>query len=514
MTIGNSDTNHYSYPLPFCVVMNTITKQVLRVERLATGGYGDVKTDVTVSHIKDGHPLPKRPTEHQGPAEYVSEMLEMPLRTDFKPLDVIQPQGASFTVTDNSLVEWQKWRFRISFTPRECAVLHDIHYDNRSVIHRLSFSELTVPYCDPRPPHHRKQAFDFGDASASRAANNLSLGCDCLGAIKYLDATLVSADGEPCVSKNVICIHEQDDGILWKHTNLITERAVVVRDRKLIIQFILTLGNYEYIFAYHLDLAGGIYLEARPTGIMSPVAIDAGKTSPYGTVVGPGVLAQNHQHIFAVRIDAAVDGHANTVTVEESLPMPMEPTRNPYGNGYRVESTTIKNSTYVDAAPMRNRIIKISNPSKKNPVSGRPVAYKFSPPATQLLLADPASDIARRAKYAQHHVWVTRHADYEYWAGGEFTNMSREEEGGCFDAAARQDSVENGDVVVWAVFGFTHSPRVEDWPVMPAERFTLHLRPVDFFNSNPALDVPSKKNMASVLVDECCSASAAAGPVQ
>ncbi|OAA57841.1 copper amine oxidase 1 [Akanthomyces lecanii RCEF 1005] len=383
MTIGNSDTNHYSYPLPFCVVMNTITKQVLRVERLATGGYGDVKTDVTVSHIKDGHPLPKRPTEHQGPAEYVSEMLEMPLRTDFKPLDVIQPQ----------------------------------------------------------------------------------------------------------------------------------ERAVVVRDRKLIIQFILTLGNYEYIFAYHLDLAGGIYLEARPTGIMSPVAIDAGKTSPYGTVVGPGVLAQNHQHIFAVRIDAAVDGHANTVTVEESLPMPMEPTRNPYGNGYRVESTTIKNSTYVDAAPMRNRIIKISNPSKKNPVSGRPVAYKFSPPATQLLLADPASDIARRAKYAQHHVWVTRHADYEYWAGGEFTNMSREEEGGCFDAAARQDSVENGDVVVWAVFGFTHSPRVEDWPVMPAERFTLHLRPVDFFNSNPALDVPSKKNMASILVDgERCSALAAAVP--
>lgn len=31
----------------------------------------------------------------------------------------------------------------------------------------------------------------------------------------------------------------------------------------------------------------------------------------------------------------------------------------------------------------------------------------------------------------------------------------------------------------------------------------MHLRPADFFTSNPALDVPSTKNSASVLVP-CC----------
>lgn len=56
---------------------------------------------------------------------------------------------------------------------------------------------------------------------------------------------------------------------------------------------------------------------------------------------GAGCFTSEHQHIFAVRIDPAIDGHANTVTVEDSLPMPMEPTRNPYGNGYEVQSTTI-----------------------------------------------------------------------------------------------------------------------------------------------------------------------------
>ena len=31
----------------------------------------------------------------------------------------------------------------------------------------------------------------------------------------------------------------------------------------------------------------------------------------------------------------------------------------------------------------------------------------------------------------------------------------------------------------------------------------MHLRPADFFTSNPALDVPSKRNDASVLIP-CC----------
>lgn len=90
------------------------------------------------------------------------------------------------------------------FTPRECAVLHDVHYDGRSVLYRLSLSEMTVPYGDPRPPFHRKQAFDFGDAGAGRAANNLALGCDCLGVIKYLDAMLVNSDGEPSLSRRYV----------------------------------------------------------------------------------------------------------------------------------------------------------------------------------------------------------------------------------------------------------------------------------------------------------------------
>ncbi len=66
------------------------------------------------------------------------------------------------------------------------------------------------------------------------------------------------------------------------------------------------------------------------------VNIDPGKTSPWGNLVAPGSLAQNHQHLFCIRIDPAIDGYANTVVVEESLPMPISKELNPYGSGYEV----------------------------------------------------------------------------------------------------------------------------------------------------------------------------------
>jgi primary-amine oxidase len=113
-------------------------------------------------------------------------------------------------------------------------------------------------------------------------------------------------------------MHEQDDGVAWKHNNWRTGRSVVARRRDLVIQFSVTLANYDYIFSFKFDQAAAISVEARATGIVSVVNIDPGKTSDWGNVVSPGTLAQNHQHIFCVRIDPAIDGYKNRVVQEES----------------------------------------------------------------------------------------------------------------------------------------------------------------------------------------------------
>lgn len=277
---------------------------------------------------------------------------------------------------------------------------------------------------------------------------------------------ITDAQGNAIRKKNVICLHEQDDGVSWKHLNWRTNRSVVARRRQLIFQFSVTLANYDYIFAFKFDQAAAITVEARATGIVSVVNIDSGKRSEWGTVVSPGALAQNHQHVFCVRIDPAIDGHSNRVVQEESLPVQMDQRTNPQGNFYRVHKTPITTSVGLDADPLKNRLFKIQNAGKVNPITGNPVSYKIVPPATQLLIADPKSTQRRRAVFGSHHFWVTKYKDDEFYAAGRHPLQSRVEFGGLGDAADRNDDVLDTDLVVWSVFGLTHNPRSEDWPVM------------------------------------------------
>ena len=57
--------------------------------------------------------------------------------------------------------------------------------------------------------------------------------------------------------------------------------------------------------------------------------------------------------------------------------------------------------------------------------------------------------------------------------------------------AQRNESLTpESDIVLWVQFGINHIPRIEDFPVMPVEILKVHLKPVNFFTKNPALDVP------------------------
>jgi primary-amine oxidase len=136
------------------------------------------------------------------------------------------------------------------------------------------------------------------------------------------------------------------------------------------------------------------------------------------------------------------------------------------------------------------------------------VGYKFEPLPTQKLLAVPGSIQAQRALFTNHHVWVTKYRDDELYAAGPYTMQSQQEQGGVHDMVARKDKIVDEDLVVWNVFGLTHNPRVEDWPVMPVEIYQVQFKPSDFIERNPAIDFPSQKNDASVLVGkekDCCA---------
>jgi len=111
-----------------------------------------------------------------------------------------------------------------------------------------------------------------------------------------------------------------------------------------------------------------------------------------------------------------------------------------------------------------------------------------------LLLADPSSFHARRAEFADHAIWLTKYKDGELYSGGKFTNQSRGGRGiKSFVAATADENAKNEDIVVWHSFGLTHLPRIEDFPVMPSEIISVALKPSNFFDANPALDVPASE---------------------
>ncbi|KAL3423343.1 copper amine oxidase [Phlyctema vagabunda] len=473
---SEKDSNHYAMPISISPVVSAETMEVTRIDFLPTGADNTTKEP--------------SPYKVQPPNEYIPEA--QTLRTDLKPLNVVQPEGASFKVSKFSeqghSIAWQKWDFKVGFNQREGMVLYDVHYAGRPLFYRLSLSDMNIPYADPRHPYHKKAAFDLGDAGAGIMANNLQLGCDCLGSIHYLSAVLNDDKGNPIDMPNVVCIHEQDNGIGWKHTNYRTGRAALVRNRELVLQSIITVSNYEYILAFQFNQAGEVMYEVRATGILSTQPIDEGISVPWGTVVHPGVLAAHHQHIFSLRVDPMIDGPINRVVFDEAHPMPRSDF-NPHGVGYTVSETPITTSGGYDLDYDVNRTFKIQNAGVKNPINGKSVAYKIHVPPFQKMLADKESFHFKRAEFADHNIYVTSYAEDELYAGGKYTNQSRGGTG-VRSWANRKDNVLDANPVVWVQFGINHVPRIEDFPVMPCEIIKVSLKPVNFFDKNPALDVP------------------------
>ena len=423
--------------------------------------------------------------------EYVPGPWKGEPRTDLKPLHITQPEGASFTL-DGTELRWQKWSMRLGFNYREGPVIYQVAYDDhgvqRDIAYRMSFAEMVVPYRDPTFDHYRRTAYDIGEWGLGFMATSLELGCDCLGEVTYVDAVLHDAAGAPYDIKNAICLHEEDNAVLWKHDDALTG-AEVRRQRRMVVSCHVTVANYEYLVYWRFYQDGNIECEVRATGIMVTTPYAEGEAAPpYGTVVDNRTYAPFHQHFLVARLDLDVDGSANTVVEVDSVAPPVSD-ENPYGLALVTQSTPITSeaSSARDYNWDTQRGWKVVNPDKLNR-HGTPVAYKLVPGAAFPAIMDPSTPQYLRAPVIGHTLWVTRHDDDERWPCGKYPTQSSVDTG--LTEWIKDDApLENADVVLWYVFGLHHITRVEEWPIMPVDTISFWLKPFGFFDQNPAIDV-------------------------
>ena len=441
-----------------------------------------------VAHLEE-HGATPLPPEH-GRYDAASQPA---LRTAPKPLTIRQPEGPGFVV-DGNAIAWQNWAFRVSVHPVNGLVLHQVSYrdggEDRPILHRAALSDMVVPYGDTDPMHRWKHVLDAGEASIGNCVNSLMLGCDCVGHVHYLDHAAVKPDGAARLVERAVCVHEEDYGVLWKHHDGHGQTTETRRSRRLVVSTFHTVGNYEYGFYWYFYLDGTLQMEVKLTGIVGVSAVGEGAERPeFAPLVAPNVASPIHQHLFCFRLDFDLDGGPNSVCEVDIAPCAVGED-NPDGTAFRAAArplhTELAAKRDVDAS--RSRSWQVANSRRRNRL-GAPVAYRLLPGATPKLLAAADSQVAARAGFARHNLWVTRYREGELCAAGDHPNLHP---GGAGLPAwsAGDESIEDTDIVLWHTFGVSHLPRPEDWPVMPVEYCGFTLQPVGFFDRNPALDLP------------------------
>lgn len=415
-----------------------------------------------------------------------------------------QPNGAGFKIEGHQ-IEWQKWKFHVRPDHRVGMVISTVSYsdgdDERKVMYEGFLSEIFVPYMDPAFGWYPRNFIDLGEYTAGGFTNPLIRGLDAPDHAHYMDGLFMHDNGRPKHVTNLIAIFERENGDpSWRHNSSdMGPESRVKRD--LVVRAAAVVGNYDYILDWVFQQDGSITVRAGASGIAeakSAIQKDAGEAGlagtrddAYGRFVDPHIVAVNHDHYFSYRLDMDVDGSDNSLQIDR-LTTKMLPEDHPRRSVWVGESTIAKTESDAKLKKMMENpaLWRVISNSRKNHV-GYPTSYQLMPGMTALTKLSDDDYPRRRAGYINNHLWVTPHHAGELFAAGEFPTLSTPGQG-LPEWTSANRSIENEDIVIWYTMAMHHMVRAEDWPVMPVLWHSFELRPFDFFNRNPALDLPKR----------------------
>jgi primary-amine oxidase len=469
------DGNYWAHPIENLVaVVNLEQKKVISIE-----DQGVV-------------PVPLKPTPYDGSDRSATAAP--------KPLEISEPEGKNYTITGNTL-HWRNWDFHVRLDSRVGLVLSTVTYNDkgskRKVMYEGSLGGMIVPYGDPDVGWYFKAYLDSGEYGMGTLTSPIQPGKDAPQNAVLLEATLADYTGKPAQVPNAIAVFERYAGPEFKHQemgkpNLSTER------RELVVRWISTVGNYDYVFDWVFAENGTIGINAGATGIEAVKGVQArtmqdpsaAEDTRYGTLLDHNIVGTTHQHIYNFRLDLDVDGENNSLT--EVDPRVAENTR---GGPRTSTMQTVQRTVATEAQAAQkfdpSTIRLLSNNAKTNKV-GNPVSYQLIPYAGGTHPIAKGANFAKeewinhRLSFMDRQLWVTRYDAEERFPEGKYPNRSNKDTG--LGQFTRDDQpIVNTDNVVWLTTGTTHVARAEEWPIMPTEWVHALIKPWNFFSETPTL---------------------------
>jgi primary-amine oxidase len=412
------------------------------------------------------------------------------------------PQTTKDFQTNGSIVTWEKWRFHIGWSTHAGLVVSDVSYQDgdqrRSVLYEGHLSELYVPYMDPTEGWYFRNYFDEGDYGIGTTASKLVDGSDCPRGASYFSPLATNAVGGVSPLEDRICVFERSTGEpTWRHFDFLSQQLDSRPDRELIVRFIATVGNYDYLFDWIFDAKGRITFRGGATGLDAVKAVaaqtlddpTAARDTEWGPLIAAGRAGIHHDHFFSLRLDVDIDGTENRF-VKDELYVEEQPEGSRRKSLWRVRERVLDRDSdaKLDIDLRRPSLWRVQNPERKNAL-GYPSSYQLRSGANALPLVDPTDSPLARAGFANHHLWVTPYSRDERWAAGEFPNQAPGGLGLPAWTASGRD-IDKKDIVLWYTMGFHHVPSAEDWPVYNVGWHSVTLAPYNFFDHNPAMDLP------------------------
>ena len=453
----------------------------------------DLDSEEVIRVVDDG-PVPITETD----GDFDRTTLESP-REIPGPLDTRQPLGPGFEI-DNFWVRWQNWRFHLRPDQRVGAVLSLVSYQEepgdpaRSVMYQGHLSEIFVPYMDPAFGWYRRNFIDVGEFMAGGLAKALLRGRDCPDYASYIDTVISTDKGRPRTVPDTICVFERETGDpSWRHWS--SEMPDSRKSRDLVVRVGAVVGNYDYLLDWIFRQDGAIEVRVGTTGILEVKATkdkDAleaeSDADAYGRFVDRNIVAVNHDHYFSYRLDLDIDGSTNRFVVDRLVTRRL-PTDHPRRSVWVREEhfPASEHEARLDINLSRPALWRVLSNERRN--SSYPTSFQVLPGRNANTLLSKDDYPRRRAGFIDHHLWITPQRDGERHAAGDHPTLSEPGLGlPAWTAADRP--IRDRDIVVWHTIGMHHLPRSEDWPVMPTMWYGFELRPFDFFDRNPALDLP------------------------